>query len=191
MGTEANLAQLFRNRSATYGSAVRWQQKHNGALLSMTYRENQALVNSLIAGLDALGARPGDAVGIISNTRWEWMAADWAIIGLGAVCATVYPSNVAATAAFILADSGASYVFAENREQYDKLRSIRDQIPGVRKVILFEDADLVRGLPIRDDPWVMSFDNLCRLSPRTPEEAEALAAERAAAIRPDDRLTLV
>jgi long-chain acyl-CoA synthetase len=152
----------------------------------MTWRENQALVNNLIAGLDVLGVQPGEVVGIVSNTRWEWMAADWAVIGLGAVCVTIYPSNVPATLAFIVNDSEAHYLFAENRAQYEKLLSIRDQMSGVRKVILFDDAEQFAA-----DPWVMSFDDLLGLSRHTPAEADALASERAASIRPQDRLTLV
>lgn len=184
--TETNLAQLFRSRAATFGDAPRWQQRHGDATLTMTWRENQALVNSLIAGLDALGARPADVIGILSNTRWEWTAADWAILGLGATSVTIYPSNTPDTVQFILNDSGARFLFAEDRTQFEKLLTIRDQIPQVRAVILFEGAD---SLPA--DRWLMSFDALRHLSPRTPAEADAFAAERAAAIQPIDRLTLV
>ena len=186
MATEVNLAQLFRNRSTQYADKTRWRQQRDGKLLSATFRENQQIVNRLIAGLDALGVRPGDVVGIVSDTRWEWMAADWAIIGLGAVTLAVYPSNMPATNAFILNDAAARFLFLEDRTQYDKLMSIRDEIFGVQKVILFEDAEQVAG-----DPWTMSFDTLLALSPRGPAEADALAAERAAAIMPEDRLTLV
>lgn len=184
--TEVNLAQLFRNRAATQGDAPRWRQRHKDTTLTMTWRENQALVNSLIAGLDALGARPGDVIGILSDTRWEWLAADWAIIGLGAISVTVYPSNTPDTIQFILNDSGARFLFAEDRIHYEKLLSIRDQIPGVEAVILFEDADAVAA-----DPWLTSFDALRRLGTRTPEEADAFAAARAEAIQPADPLTLV
>jgi long-chain acyl-CoA synthetase len=186
MVTETTLAQLFRNRAATYGNAPRWRQRQGGGWQAMTWRENQAMVNELIAGLDALGAGPGDVIGILSNTRWEWMAADWAIIGLGGVSVTIYPSNVPATIAFILNDSDAHYVFVEDRSQYEKLVAIREQIPRVRRLILFEDAEELAG-----DPWVISFADLRRLSPRTPADADALAAARAEAIRPEDRLTLV
>jgi len=184
--TETNFAQLFRNRSARYGKATRWRQKVGDKWVTMTWLENQALVNSLIAGLDALGARRGDVIGILSGTRWEWMAADWAIIGLGGVTVTIYPSNLAPLCAYIINDSGASYLFAENRTQFEKLLSIREQIPGVRKVILFQDAEHYAA-----DPWVMSFDELRRLSPRSPREADAFAAQRAEEIRPGDRFTLV
>ena len=184
--TESNIALLFRARAVTYGDRMRWRELRPGASRQMSWRENQALVNQLMAGLDALGARQGDVIGILSATRWEWMAADWAIIGLGAACVTLYPSNTPAVCEFILGDSGASYLFAEDAGQYRKLLSIREQIPSVRKVILFQDAEQFPG-----DDWVLSFDELARLSPRDAAAADAFAAERAAAIRPDDRFTLV
>ena len=186
MGTEVNLAQLFRTRSAQYADQTRWREKRNGKLLSATFRENQRIVNRLIAGLDTLGVRPGDVVGIVSDTRWEWMAVDWAILGLGAVTLAVYPSNMPATNAFILNDADARYLFVEDRQQYDKLLSIRDEIPGVQRVILFDDASQVA-----DDPWTLSFDALLALSPRSDAEANTFAAERADSISPTDRMTLV
>jgi len=186
MDAEVNLAQLFRNRSATYGNRIRWREQRNGVWRKATWTENQAIVNRLIVGLEAIGARPGDVIGILSNTRWEWMAADWAILGLGAVTVTVYPSNTPATVAYILGNARARFVFAEDRAQFEKLASIRHQIPGVEKVILFEDAE-ASG----DDTWVMSLDALQTLSSRTDAEADAFAAGRAASIAPDDLATLV
>ena len=186
MDNAVNVAQLFRNRSVTYGNRIRWREQRNGVWQKATWTENQAIVNSLIAGLDALGAQRGDVIGILSNTRWEWMAADWAILGLGAATVTVYPSNLPPTVAYILGNSHASLVFAENLAQYQKLASIRDQLPNVRKVILFEGAET-----LDDDPWVMSLDALRRLSNRAAAEADAFAAERAAAIAPTDLATLV
>jgi long-chain acyl-CoA synthetase len=182
---ETNFAHLFRNRSAKYGSQTRWRQKRSGVWRQATGRENQAMVNSLIAGLDEVGARRGDVVGIASNTRWEWAVADWANIGLGCVTVTLYPSNTPAVNSFILNDSGASYIFAEDKTQYNKLASIRAEIPNVRKVILFEDADKV------SDPWVISFAEVLKLSKRSPKEQDAFAAQRASEIQPDDLLTLV
>src|SRR4051812_35436178 len=76
MGTEAaseyNFAQVFRARSATYARSTRWRQKVGEKWSSATFRENAAMVNSVMSGLDALGARSGDAIGIMSGTRWEW-----------------------------------------------------------------------------------------------------------------------
>ncbi len=190
MGTqtapEVNLAQVFRARSTAFAKSTRWRQKVGEKWISTSFRENAAMVYSLLSGLDALGARPGDAIGIMSGTRWEWTAAAWATMNLGAVCVTVYPSNLAPLVSFICNDAEIKYLFAENRAQYQKLLTIRDQIPNVKRVILFQDAEAVAG-----DPWVISLDDLRRLSPRSSKEEDAFAAEKAAAIAPDARLTIV
>ncbi|HET8908017.1 MAG TPA: AMP-binding protein, partial [Ktedonobacterales bacterium] len=186
MDAENNIVQMFRNRSKTYGKRIRWREQRNGAWQKATWEENEAIVNSLISGLDALGVRRGDVIAILSNTRWEWMAADWAILGLGAATVTVYPSNTPATSAYILGNSHARYVFAENAAQFEKLASVREQLPGVEKIILFEGAET-----LADNPWMLSLDVLRALSSRSAAEADAFAAERAAALSPDDLATLV
>jgi long-chain acyl-CoA synthetase len=186
MESEANLAKMFRSRSAEYADAVRWRAKRGDTWDQATWRNNQSLVNSVISGLDALGIVAGETIAIISGTRWEWMVADWGIIGLGGVTVAVYPSTVPATLDFILNDSGTVAIFAENQEQYKKLIAIKAELPLVRKLILFDDATTAL-----EYDWVMSFAELSRLSTRTDAEADAFAAERAAAIKPDNRATLV
>ena len=186
MLTETNLAQIFRNRAATYEDATRWRQRRNQRWLSATWRENQAIVNSLMGGLDALGVKRGDVVGILSGTRWEWMAADWAILSLGAVTTALYPAHPASIFEFILNDSDATVLFVEDGKQYEKLHAIRDRIRHVRKLILFDDAD-----DVGDDPWVLSFEQLRALSTHAPEEVDAFAATRAASIRPDDIASII
>lgn len=190
MGTgtasENNLAQVFRARAMTYGRSTRWRQKVGDKWISSTFRENAALVNSVLSGLDALGAKRGDAIGIMSGTRWEWTAANWAIMSLGAVCVTVYPSNLAPLVSFICNDANIQFLFAENKTQYRKMLTIRDQLPNVKKVILFQDGAAADG-----DPWAISLEDLRRLSPRSSREEDEFAAQRASAIAPDDRLTIV
>lgn len=182
----SNLAQLFRERTDRFGDLVRWRQRSGKEWRRATYRENQRLVNRIISGLDALGARPGEAIGILSATRWEWMVADWAITGLGAFTATLYATLTPETISFILGDSGARYVFVDTAQQYKKVRSVRDQLPHLEKIVIFdEDAGAL------SDPMVMSFSALLELSTRSDREADAFAAERAAEIQPEDCAGLV
>jgi long-chain acyl-CoA synthetase len=181
-----NLAEMFRDRSERYGAAIRWRQKRRGEWHSATWLENQQLVNSLISGLDALGALPGERIGILSSTRWEWMAADWAILGLGAVTVTLYPSNVPETIAAMLENSGARFLFVENREQYEKLLSVKSRIPEVRNLIVFDEWE-----GAEPDSWRLSFVDLGRLSRRNPAEADAFAASRARDIASEDLASIV
>ena len=111
----------------------------------MTWSGGQAVVNELIAGLNALGVRPGEKAGILSETRWEWLAADWAILGLGAVSVPIYASQTADTIAYMLNDSQTAYIFVENAEQYAKIASIRASVPTLKAIILLDDAAEVRS----------------------------------------------
>lgn len=183
---EVNLAQLFRNRSTTYGPTPRWHQRQGSGWRTATFAENQRIVNRLIAGLAALGAQPGDVIGILATTRWEWMAADWAILGLGGIATMIYAASLPATVGYILRDSGARYLFLENRTQYDKLTQVTDALDGLRALIMMEDADTVSG-----DSRVIAFDALQHLSSLSDQQADEFAAERAANIRADDVASIV
>lgn len=73
-------------------------------------------------------------IAIISNTRPEWLLADFAVMFNDGVSVSVYQTLTANEIAYILYDSGAEIVFAENQEQVDKLLSLMSEeidIPAV------------------------------------------------------------
>ncbi len=74
--------------------------------------------------LKDLGVEKGSKVGIISNSRIEWLIADLAILSVGGISVSIYQSLLPKEMAFILHDSGAKVVFAENQEQINKLEEI-------------------------------------------------------------------
>ena len=186
--SEENVVAMFRNRSARFAAAPRWRAKRDGVWRSMTWSGNQALVNDLITGLCTLGVRPGTPVGILSETRWEWLAADWAILGLGAVTVPLYISLTPSVIEYMLNDSGAEYVFVENQEQYAKLTEV--QAPALKGIITFEQIEPVRGAQ-EGAPRIITFDTLRSLSGYTPAQADALAESCAAAILPEQVASII
>lgn len=121
--------------------------------VSLTWREVDEVVREVGAGIIALGVEPEDRVAIAAGTRYEWAVADLGIMVAGGATTTIYPTTIADDVAFILSDSAAKVVFAENSEQLEKIRSIRSRIPGVGRVVLME------GVPDGDD-WTLTFDEL-------------------------------
>ncbi|MCF2530341.1 AMP-dependent synthetase/ligase [Yinghuangia soli] len=119
---------------------------------SLTWAQTADRVTAIAAGLHALGVRSADRVGILSETRIDWILADLGILCSGAATTTVYPSTNADEAAFILADSGSTVVFAENQGQVDKLSGVRERLPDVRRIVTFDGAG--------DDEWVTTFADL-------------------------------
>ena len=123
---------------------------------SMTWREAGQRVRAMAAGLLALDIGRQERVGIVCNTRVEWILADLGILSAGAATTTVYPSSTADECAFILADSGTKIAFAEDSSQLAKLRAHRQAMPDLRAVILMEGA--IPG--DNSDSWVLTLAEL-------------------------------
>ena len=121
---------------------------------SMTWRQTYERVRAIAAGLLALGLGREERVGILANTRVEWLLCDLGILSAGGATTTVYPSSTAEDTAFILADSEAKFVFAEDQGQVDKLIGHRADMPRLVKVILID------GAPSANKDWVITLTEL-------------------------------
>src|SRR2546423_135628 len=87
----------------------------------LIWREIGERATAIAAGLVDLGVRPEDRVAILANTRLEWILADLGVMCAGAATTTVYPTTEPEDAVYIVRDSGATVVVAENPDQAAKL----------------------------------------------------------------------
>jgi long-chain acyl-CoA synthetase len=128
----SSIPEAFFEMAAAYPAAVVYTQaslkEHQGRRerRSATFHEIKARVMGLAQFFRSAGVRKGDKVAIISQSRPEWMEADIAAQAAGAVVVSVYPSLIPEEIGFILFDSGARIVIAENQEQVDKLVHLLD-----------------------------------------------------------------
>ncbi|MDN5717279.1 MAG: long-chain fatty acid--CoA ligase [Janibacter sp.] len=134
------------NIAYSYPSGIAWDE--------LTWAQLGERVWTLAAGLVDLGVQPEDRVALASSTRIEWVLADYAIMAAGAATTTIYPTSISDDVAFITDNSGSKVVIAEDAEQVDKLREVRDAIPGVLHVVAI-DTD---GVDL--DDWVISLEDL-------------------------------
>ncbi len=157
-----------------------------GGWESLTWQQTHTKVFDLAAGLIDLGVQPEHRVAIVCSTRVEWMLADLAIMCAGAATTTVYPSTEAADVAFIVSDSGAQVVIAEDDTQLDKLRQRRAELPQVERVVL------VDGSPdAADGDWVISWSEWEKRGAARLADAPGLVDEVIEEIRPDQLATLI
>src|SRR5260370_34898163 len=84
---DQTLARMFWNRVELSGDKPAQQLKQRGAWKTLTWREVGEVVREVSTGLVALGRRRGEAVGILSASRAEWVQADFAIFTAG--CGTI------------------------------------------------------------------------------------------------------
>jgi long-chain acyl-CoA synthetase len=153
------------------------------AWTSVTWAEAGEQVARLAAGLLALGLESEQRVGIASNTRYEWILADLAVMCAAGATTTVYPSTNAEDTAYILSDSECRVVFAEDDEQIAKLKDDKAELPHLHKVVTFDGTT--------DGDWVIGLDDLGTLGDTYLAEHPGVMRETAEKIRPDQLATLI
>jgi long-chain acyl-CoA synthetase len=97
----------------------------DGAWLPVTAGEFAGQVAAVAAGLIAAGIRAGDRVGLMSSASLDWAVCDFAIWAAGAVTVPVYETSSAEQVRWVLSDSGAVAVFAENALRAAVIRQAR------------------------------------------------------------------
>ncbi|MBX6383756.1 MAG: long-chain fatty acid--CoA ligase [Microbispora sp.] len=86
-------------------------------------------VAAVAKGLIAAGIEPGDRVGLMSRTRYEWTVADYAIWAAGAVGVPIYETSSADQVKWILTDSGAKAAFVETAAHEETVREAVPELP--------------------------------------------------------------
>src|ERR1700757_189971 len=178
-----SLAALFLERVKTSPDKEAFRYVDGGGWVSVSWRQAADRVESLAAGLLALGVEPEQRIGIASSTRYEWILADLAVMCAGAATTTVYANTNAVDTAYILADSESRVVFAENADQLAKLTERRAELPNVTKVVLFDGT--------ADDDWVITLDELADLGTKHLADHPACVHDTVDRITPDQLATLI
>lgn len=178
-----NLAYMFWRRVNEASDKTSYVFKKDGEWKKMTWREAGDVVGEIASGLLEIGLKKDEKVNILAYTCLEWVLSDFAIMSAGGVSVPIYQTLTAEQAQYIIEDCEAKYIFVENLEQLEKIKSVRDKIPEVRKVVVFRELE--RG----DGDWVMTLDELRdigRMKPRL-EDIKRIAED----IELDDIATIV
>jgi long-chain acyl-CoA synthetase len=121
-------------------------KKINDKFEGIKYSEFKVETERFAFGLAALGVKKDDKIAIISENRPEWVYADMAILGLGAVDVPIYPSLTAESIEFILINSEAKGVIISNKFQLNKILKIKENLNHLQFTILLNEKDIVPDL---------------------------------------------
>lgn len=178
---------MFWNGVAQRGANVWMRQKDLGIWRSWTWTQSGDAVREIAGGLMSLGFAPGDTASILSNTLIEWVLSDLAILSCGGVSNGIYPTDAASQVQYLCADSRTSILFVEDEEQLDKALEVRGELPGLKKIVVFD----MEGLRELKDPGVISLDQLRERGRahniRQPDEL----MHRVKQVKPEDLAILV
>ncbi|MBE2261103.1 MAG: AMP-binding protein, partial [Burkholderiaceae bacterium] len=141
------------------GPNVWMRQKKLGIWRSWSWNQTADAVREIAGGLMSLGFEPGQTASILSNTVIEWVLTDLAVLSCGGIANGIYPTDAASQAQYLCEDSRTTVLFVEDDEQLDKALEVREQLPLLQKIIVFD----MEGLRELDDPGVISLDALREL----------------------------
>ena len=182
--TAESVAHMIMDRaSATPNAeAFRAPTADDSGWRSLTWKQTYDDSEKLAAGLLALGLEPEQRVAIASNTRLDWILADYAVMLAGGATTTVYPSTGDSDVAYILGDSNTRYVFAEDASQVEKIAAHRADL-NVEKVIIFDGQG--------DGDWVITMDELRGLGESYLKDNPDSVTKVAQAVKSDSLATLI
>ncbi len=176
----SSMVHLFRDVCRKRAGQVAYLHKQDGAWKSVIWTQQEIVVRRLAKALMAIGVEKGDRVGILSQTRLEWVQADFGVILAGAATLGVYPQSLGPEVQFLLAHCGVKVLFVENAEQLQKVQKVRGET-RVETIVLMEGrGDAAQGV-------IAWQDFLARGESVTDADLE----QRGDGVGPDDLAALV
>jgi long-chain acyl-CoA synthetase len=112
---------IWQSRVREFADRPAFRFRRAEAWQGLTWRQADQAAREIAAGLLSLGLEHGDRVALLCQTRLEWLLCDVAIAMAGLVSVPIYPSSTAEQCSFLLRDSGARAIIAEDAQQIAKL----------------------------------------------------------------------
>ncbi|MYW66196.1 AMP-binding protein [Streptomyces sp. SID8379] len=170
---DGNLTDIVRRNAAQHPDVAVIGRKINGTWQDVTSTVFLAEVRAAAKGLIASGVQPGDRVGLMSRTRYEWTLLDFAIWSAGAVTVPVYETSSPEQIQWILGDSGAVAILIESDVHAAAVESVRGGLPHLTHVWQIDAGGV---------------EELNRTGAQVPDET---VDERSASAKADDPATIV
>ena len=120
--SDSNVTDLLLEQHRKAPDAALYAVKTAGRWQDVSATEFLDQVQALAKGFLARGVRPGDAVAVMSKTRYEWTLADLAVWFAGAVTVPIYETSSPSQVAWILEDSAAGLIFVEDDAKAEVVR---------------------------------------------------------------------
>jgi long-chain acyl-CoA synthetase len=180
VAAEENLTDMVWANAERFGNAVSFRRRVDGTWVDVTARDFAAQVLAVAKGLIASGVQPGDRIGLLSKTRYEWSLLDFAIWSAGGVVVPIYETSSAEQVEWILSDSAAKAVFIETSAHRVTVDSVVDRLPEVRHVWQIDGPG--------SDGAAGAIDELTALGAEASDED---VRERRRQVGADDTATLV
>ncbi len=179
-----SLNQMFWNSMEQYSELDAVKYRVGDEFLGYTYGEFGDKVRLLAQGLMSLGLKKEDKVSLLSETRWEWVLADFAILTAAGITVTIYPTLPSSLIKHIVQDSDSVAIILENQEQLDRLMEVVDDLEELKYIITIEETT-------RDRENILTLEEVMEKGKDFQANNPGLYEERWKSVTPDDLSSIV
>jgi long-chain acyl-CoA synthetase len=185
--TNKTVPRVFRTTAQRYGDRVALRQKIYGLWHDISWRDYYNFSRYVGSALISMGLEKGDCVSIIGDNCPEWVIIDLGIQCAGGVAVGVYSTNAWPQVEYVIENSESKFFFVENEEQLDKWLNFRDNVPNLKKVIVWD----LEGLRHFKDPMVMTYEEILNTGREVLDQEPELIENRMDEVEPEDVSMLI
>ncbi|MFS0854382.1 AMP-dependent synthetase/ligase [Microbacterium sp. 179-I 3D4 NHS] len=131
---DANVADLLVERVRATPERALFAVPDGDGWRDISAADFEAAVVALAKGFASAGVQPGDKVGFLARTTYEWTLVDFALFYAGAVMVPIYETSSPSQIQWIMEDSGAVALIVESPEHFSRVDEVRGDLPLVRDV---------------------------------------------------------
>ncbi len=182
--TASTTPAVFEKTVDTLGDTVAMRYKELGLWHDISWRQYFETAMNISAALIDMGLEKGMSAAIIGDNCPEWVMIDMGIQLAGGVSVGIYTTNAWQEVEYVVNNSDAHFLFVENEEQLDKWLNFRNNVPLLKKVIVWD----TKGLKDFKDPLLMSLSDLIKQGEKLEKKR---VEERMKAVKPDDMCVLI
>ncbi len=169
----ANLTDPVWRNADEAPASVAISRRLDGAWREVTAAAFRDDVVAVAKGLVAAGIQPGDRVGLMARTCYEWTLVDYALWAAGAITVPIYETSSAEQARWILGDSGAAACVVGSAAHTALVEGLRGEMDGLGPV------------------WEIDAGGVDALRAGGCEVPDGEIAARRTALRADDVATII
>jgi len=131
---EDNITDLLEQRVQKTPNLALFSVPDGAGWRDITAAEFRTAVIALAKGFVAAGIQPGEKVGFLARTTYEWTLVDFALFYAGAVMVPIYETSSPSQIQWIMEDSAAISLMVESPEHFTRFDEVRGDLPLVREV---------------------------------------------------------
>lgn len=131
---EGNVSDLLAERVKKTPDLALFSVPEGDGWRDISAKDFETAVIALAKGFVAAGIQPGEKIGFIAKTTYDWTLIDFALFYAGAVMVPIYETSSPAQIQWIMEDSGATALIVESAEHFTRADEVRGDLPLVREI---------------------------------------------------------